>query len=123
MRKLLLRWLICALAVYAAASWVSGISVEGGWLTYLWVALVLGLINALIAPVVKILTCPLILLTLGFFTFVVNALMLWLAGLLVTPFLVDGFGPAFMGAIIISLISFALSVLTGVNRKDRRRED
>ena len=123
MRKLLLRWLISAVAVYVAASWLSDIRVEGGWLTYLWVALVLGLANALIAPIVKILTCPLILLTLGLFTFVINALMLWLAGILVPNLTVEGFGAALSGAIIISVISFALSVLTGVNRKERRRKD
>ena len=119
MRKLLLRWLINAVAVYAATSLVTGISAEGGWVTFLSVAFVLGLVNALIAPVIKVLTCPLVLLTLGLFTLVINALMLWLTSLVVRGFEVGGFGTAFRGALIISIVSFVLSVLTGVNRKDR----
>ncbi|NLG48820.1 MAG: phage holin family protein [Chloroflexi bacterium] len=123
MRKLLLRWVIDAVAVYAAAALLQGISVEGDAVGYLWVALVLGLANALIAPIIKLLTCPLIILTLGLFTLVINAIMLWLTSLLVPGFHVDTFGAAFLGALIISVVSFALSVLTGVNREDRRKKD
>jgi len=125
MRKLLLRWIINALAIYVAMITVQGISAEGGWAVFFVMALVLGLVNALIAPIIKLLTCPLILLTLGLFTLVINGLMLWLASSIASglgvAFHVDGFGAAFLGALIISVVSFALSVLTGVNREDRRK--
>ena len=124
MRRLLLRWVINAVAVYAAIKLVPGISAGGNWTTYLWIALILGLVNAIIAPIIKALTCPLILLTLGLFTLVINGLMLWLTSLIGTAlgldFGVNGFLPAFLGGLVISVVSFVLSVLTGVNRKERR---
>jgi len=127
MRKLLLRWIINAVAVYVAIRLVEGLTAEGGWIVYFEVALILGLVNALIAPLVKLLTCPLILLTLGLFTLVINGLMLWLASLIGSSvgleFHVEGFLPAFWGALVIGVVSFALSVLTGVNREDRRRRE
>ncbi|MHB1296425.1 MAG: phage holin family protein [Anaerolineae bacterium] len=123
MRKLLLRWIINAVAVYAAMRLVQGISAADGVAVYLWMALILGLVNALIAPILKLLTCPLILLTLGLFTLVINALMLWLAASIAQAlgvgFYVADFGSALLGAIIIGVVSFALSVLTGVNAEDR----
>jgi putative membrane protein len=124
MRKLLLRWVINAAAVYVAIRLVEGIRAEGGWAVYFWVALILGLVNAVISPIIKALTCPLILLTLGLFTLVINGLMLWLASVIAEAlgigFYVDGFVAAFLGALVISVISFVLSVLTGVNREERR---
>ncbi len=128
MRKLLLRWLINTVAVWAAVEWVGGLSVEGaqgGWGTLFLVALILGLVNALIAPIVKLLTCPIILFSLGLFTLVINALMLMLAGAIARTlgigFLVADFGSALLGSLVISVVSFVLSVLTGVNQ-DRRQE-
>jgi len=125
MGKLLLRWAISAVAIYVAIRFVPGLSAEGGWQVYFLVALILGLANALIAPIIRAFTCPLILLTLGLFTLVVNGLMLWLAGEIAEQlgigFHVAGFAPAFWGALVISIVSFALSVLTGVHRKDSRR--
>jgi putative membrane protein len=125
MRKLILRWAINAAAIYIAMRIVPGISVEGGWAVYFVVALILGLMNAVIAPLLKALTCPLILLTLGLFTLVINGLMLWLTSLVAEmlgmAFRVDGFMAAFLGALVISVVSFVLSVVTGVNRDDRRR--
>ncbi|MBN1401519.1 MAG: phage holin family protein [Anaerolineae bacterium] len=122
MRKLILRWIINAVAVYAAMRLVPGITAEGGWTVYLWMGLILGLVNALIAPIIKLLTCPLIILSLGIFTLVINAAMLLLASSLAQSlgqgFHVDGFGPAFWGAIVVSLVSFALSILIGINRSD-----
>ncbi len=125
MRKLLLRWVINAAAVYVAIRVVSGITIEGGWTVYFWVALILGLANAILAPIIKALTCPLILLTLGLFTLVINGLMLWLTSLIAEGlgigFRVENFLAAFLGALVISLVSFVLSILTGVNREERRR--
>ncbi|MFO7918255.1 MAG: phage holin family protein [Anaerolineae bacterium] len=123
MRKLLLRWLINAVAVYAAMELIGGIYTDSGWTVFLWMALILGVVNALIAPVIKILTCPLIVLTLGLFTLIINALMLWLAGAIASAlgvgFYIEDFGAAFLGALIISVVSFVLSALTGVNREGK----
>ena len=115
MRHLLLRWIINAIALAVAATFVSGIHVDGGWLVLALVALIFGLVNALIRPVVALLTCPLIILTLGLFTLVINAVMLllasWIAGLLGIGFTVDGFWPAFWGGLVISIVSIILSMI------------
>lgn len=113
--RLLVRWLILALALFAAAFLVPGISVSGSaWLAYAAMAAVLGLVNAFIRPLLKLLTCPLILLTLGLFTLVINALMLLLASRIAEAFGVgfdvDGFVPAFLGALIVSVVTMLLSV-------------
>ena len=125
MRRALLRWVINAVAVWAAIVIVPGLSVEDEWTVYLWVALILGLVNALIAPVLKLLTCPLILLTLGLFTLVINGAMLWLAGVISREvglgFYVRDLWAAILGSLVISAVSLVLSALTGVNREGRRR--
>jgi len=126
MRNLLLRWLINGVALYVASQLVSGITVEGGWQVLLVMALIFGLVNALIGPVLKVLTCPLIILTLGLFTLVINALMLWLsswiAGRLGVGFHVSGFLPAFWGGLVISVVSFVLSLVL-IDKDDRRRRE
>ena len=117
MTKILIRWLIVTLAVFLAAQIVPGITVENasGWITYAIVALVLGLVNAFVRPLLKILTCPLIILTLGLFTLVINGVTLMLASELASwlgvSFEVDGFGAAFLGALIISIVTTILSAL------------
>jgi len=125
MRKLLLRWLINGVALYVAAELVRGIDVVGGWQALAVMALIFGLVNALIRPILKFLTCPLIVLTLGLFTLVINALMLmlasWLGRQLGLGFYVAGFGPAFWGALVISVVSFALTLLTGDKDEDKKR--
>ena len=125
MRKLLLRWLINGVALYVAAELVRGIDVRGGWMALAVMALIFGLVNALIRPILKFLTCPLIVLTLGLFTLVINALMLmlasWLGKQLGLGFYVAGFGPAFWGALVISVVSFALTLLTGDKDEDKKR--
>jgi putative membrane protein len=81
--------------------------------------------NAIIAPILKALTCPLILLTLGLFTLVINGLMLWLTSLIAEGlgigFHVEGFFAALLGALVISAVSFVLSVLLGANYEERHR--
>ncbi len=122
MRKLILRWIINAVALWAAAELVPGITYEGGWLVLAGVAVIFGLMNALIRPVLKFLTCPLIILTLGLFTLVINAVMLWfasaVAGWLGLGFHVADFTAAFLGGIIVSAVSIVLSLL--VFDEDRR---
>jgi putative membrane protein len=124
MRRILLRWLINALAIYAASKLVSGIKVEDEW-AIIAVALILGLVNAFIRPLLKFFTCPLIVLTLGLFLFVINAAMLgltaWVAGQLGIGFEVAGFGAAFWGALVISLVSLALTLLIRGEEKEKSR--
>lgn len=119
--RLLVRILVSALGLAAAAALVEGITVgpdgdtQQRVLVLLGVAVVFGLVNAVVRPLLKVLTLPLLILTLGLFTFVVNALMLlltsWLSDQLDLPFQVDGFGAAFLGALIISVVSFAINLL------------
>ncbi|MBC8075988.1 MAG: phage holin family protein, partial [Chloroflexales bacterium] len=96
--RLILRWLITAAAVAIAARFVPGIELRdsNAWLAVLATAAILGLVNAFVRPVLKLLSCGLIVLTLGLFTFVINALMLWLASWIAVNyfgigFFVDGF--------------------------------
>jgi len=115
MGKLLVRWFISALALMAAAWLVPGIHVgEKAWVAYAGMAVILGLVNAVVKPLLKLLTCPLILLTLGLFLLVVNALMLLLAARIAQSvgiaFQVDGFVPALLGSLIVSVVTWALSV-------------
>ena len=110
--NIILRILINAAALWAAASFVTGIH-AGGIGSILALALVFGLVNAFVRPFLKLVSCPIILLTLGLFTLVVNALMLMLAAFLGRglgiEFTVDGFVPAFLGALLISVVSTLLS--------------
>lgn len=118
MRNLLIRFIANAAALWIAAYLVAGIRlgsdgvVDVGALAV--VALIFGLVNAFIRPIVKLATCPFYVLTLGLFTFVVNAGMLWLTGWLSGGRLaVDGFWPALLGGVVIGLVSFAFSMLLG----------
>lgn len=107
---LLLRWLLNALALWVTDLLLPGIAVVGlGAL--LIAALVIGLINALVRPVLLILTIPITVLTLGLFLLVLNGLLFWLAAALVPGFAVGGFLWAFLGALIMSIVGFALSFL------------
>ncbi len=116
MRHILLRLIINAIALYVATRvGIPGLAFTGDWTTIALVAFIFGLVNALIRPLLTILTCPLIVLTLGLFTLVVNAVMLaltgWIAEQLHLGFVVDGFWAAFLGALIVSIVSWALTLL------------
>jgi putative membrane protein len=123
MRRFLLRWLITALALYAAVQLVPGIGYDGDWTTLAGMTLVFGLVNAFVRPLLTLLSCPLILLTLGVFTLVINGAMLLLAsrlaGVFGVGFYVDGFGPAFWGALVISVVSFLMNLLVGDEHERR----
>ncbi|MEO8142583.1 MAG: phage holin family protein [Betaproteobacteria bacterium] len=108
--KLLLVWLINAIALMAVAYLLPGIAVAS-FLTALVAALVLGLVNAVIRPVLILLTLPVTLLTLGLFIFAINGLMFWLVGSFIAGFTVAGFWPGVFGAIGYSIVSWALSAL------------
>ena len=120
---LLIRWLINATGLLTAAGLVSGIELRG-WQSTLITAALFGLINAVVRPVVLLLTCLLQVLTLGLFILVVNAAMLeltaWLAGPLGLDFAVHGFWAAFLGALIISLVSFVLTGLAPSASRSQR---
>ncbi len=114
--RLLLRWLITAVAL-VVATFVPGIQItnQNGWFAVLVMAAILGLVNAFIRPILTLLSCPLVLLTLGLFTLVTNALCLWLASWLAqhwfgAGFAVAGFGPALFGSMVVSLVAFLLSL-------------
>ena len=115
--KLLRRWAIASLALFLAAWLVPGIRVEGSaWLVYAVMAIILGFINAIIRPILKFLSCGLIIITLGLFVLVINGLTLWLASAIAVNwfhvgFYVDGFWSAFFGALIVSIVSVILSFL------------
>ena len=108
--KLLLLWLINALALMAVAYLLPGIAVAS-FVTALVAALVLGLVNAVIRPILILLTLPATLLTLGLFIFVINGLLFWFVASFVKGFTVGGFWPALFGAIAYSIVSWALSAL------------
>jgi len=106
--SLLLRWLLSALSLMLVAYLVPGISVASFY-SALIAALILGLVNALIRPIILLLTLPVNILTLGLFTLVINALLFWLAATIVKGFNVTGFMPAFWGALAMWLISWVLN--------------
>jgi putative membrane protein len=103
--QLLLRLLINALAILLVAYFVPGVMVAS-FLTALVVALVLGLLNVIIKPLLLILTLPINILTLGLFTLVINALLFWFASTFISGFSVSGFAAAFFGALIVTAVNF-----------------
>jgi putative membrane protein len=110
--QFLLRLIINAIALWVAAYFIGGITLETSAGSILLVALIFGLVNALIRPVVAFFTCPFYILTLGLFTFIVNALMLMLTAFLVGNALnVEGFLAALLGGIVISIVSTVLSLV------------
>ena len=121
---LLWRLLINAAALWAATRLVPGISFDGDWRLLFAVALLFGVINVSVRPVLKLLTFPLLIITLGLFTFVLNALMLWLTGAISDAldlgFHVDGFTAAFIGGLVVTVISFLLSLLVGTGRQEKK---
>lgn len=115
MRHFLVRWLINTVALWAAVELVPGIDFRGNWQGLAILALIFGIVNALIGPVLRFLTCPLIVLTLGLFTLILNAIMLgltaWIGQQLGFPFYIHGPIPALWGAVVISAVSVVLSML------------
>ena len=115
--RFLVRFVITLVALYAAVWLINGIEVVGttAWLAYTVMAVVLSLVNMFIKPILKFLSCGLIAATLGLFLLVINTFVLWLASwicvnLLGIGFVVDGVWPAFLGSLIISAVSFVLTI-------------
>lgn len=112
MRGLVIRWLLNAAALWLTSTIVKGITVDSA-LSLLFAALVLGILNAFLRPLVLLVTLPLNLLTLGLLTFVINGAMLKLSAAAVRGFEVETFWAAVVGALILSAISFALNLFVG----------
>ena len=119
MTRFILRWAINAVALYVAIAIIPGIHrLEGTtWVSFIWLALIFGLVNALLRPLINLLTCPLIILTLGLFTLVVNALLFALTGWIGVQFNVGftlappWYWNAFLGSLVVSVISIVLTLI------------
>ena len=112
LKSFLQRWLVNTLAVLVAVKLVNGISYDSNT-DLLAATLVLGILNAFLRPLLMLLSLPLLIFTLGLFTLIINALLLYFVGNLVTGFHVVNFKSAFWGALVISTVSFAVNTLTG----------
>jgi putative membrane protein len=115
LKTFLQRWLINTLAVLVAVKLVNGIRYDSN-LDLLVATLVLGILNAFLRPLLLVLSLPLLVFTLGLFTLVINAVLLYFVGNLVTGFHVADFTAALKGAVVISIISFVLNLLTGTGK-------
>lgn len=125
MMHILWRLLINAAALWAATRIVPGLSFDGDWRLLFAVALIFGVLNAAVRPVLWFMTLPLLIITLGLFTFVLNAFMLWLTGAisdrLGLGFHVAGFGAAFLGALVVSIVSFMLSLFVASHDRHAKK--
>jgi putative membrane protein len=121
---ILVRLIINAAALWVATRLVPGISYTGDGVTLFAVALVFGVLNVLVKPVLVVLTIPFLIVTLGLFTFVLNALMLWLTSAASTSlglgFRVDGFGAAFIGGLVVTVVSFVLSLFVSSGKDGKK---
>ena len=122
MKGLLIRWLVLTVAIVVAAYLMDGIRVEG-FFSALSAAAILGVLNAFFRPVLIILTLPLNLLTMGFFTFVINAVLLMMASGVISGFRVEGFWPALFGSLVISIVNWILSALVHEQGRAERMDE
>ena len=120
------RVLINAVALWVATRLVDGLSFTGTVPTLLGVALLFGVLNVVLRPILKFLTFPFFIVTLGLFTFVLNAVMLLITSgasdALGLGFHVNGFVPAFIGALVVTIVSFALSLFVGPGEKKKKKD-
>ena len=128
MKKALVRLAINAVALYAAIAILNGKGItpqSENWASLIWLALIFGVINAVLKPVLTVVGCPILILTLGLGALLINTLLFYLAGLVGTQFgvgfTVDGFWPAFLGSVVVSLVSFTLNIFIKDDRDDDRR--
>ena len=123
MAYLLLKIMINALSIGIAVKVINGITFTGEWWKIIIVGTIFGLVNAFIKPIAKLFTFPFIILTLGLFTLVINALMLgltaYLSDSLNLGFHISGFWPAFKGALLVSIVSTVLNCLAGLSIPSR----
>jgi putative membrane protein len=115
--RFIIRVLIAALGLWLASEIVPGIESPGGWTSLLIAALLLGVVNAVVRPIVFLLTLPLTVVTLGLFLLVVNAAMLGLVGLLLKGFVVDGLWAGIFGSVVVGVVSWLGHLLMGDGRE------
>jgi putative membrane protein len=108
---LLLAWLVIAAAVVVAAWIVPGVDVEGGFWSVLLVAAILGLVNVILGTLLRVLTLPLMIFTLGLFSIVINMIVLWVTTLLTDRLEIDGFWAYFLAALVIAVVTALFSFL------------
>ena len=117
----LIRTLINAVALWAAVRLVTGVDYSGTWLGLLGVALVFGILNAIVRPVLIFFSVPLLLITLGLFTFVINGVLLlltaWMSGAFGMAFYVRGIWSAILGALVVTIVSMVLSKFVGAEKE------
>jgi putative membrane protein len=126
MKKILIRLGINAVALYVAVALLNGRGItpqSENWLSFVWLALIFGLVNAIIRPILIVMSCPLLVLTLGLGTLVINTLMFMMAGWIGTRFqigfLVENFWVGLLGALIVSVVSF---ILTGIFKDEGKKK-
>jgi putative membrane protein len=126
LQKFVIRWLMNTVAMYAAVYFLNGNGItpqSENWLSFLWLALIFGLINAILKPILVVAGCPFIILTLGLGMLLINTLLFYLAGQIGLTFgvgfTVDSFWAALLGAIIVSIVGFILGIVFKDERKPR----
>lgn len=126
MTKFILRWAINAIGLYLAILLLPGIDLKTGLVSILWMALIFGLVNALFRPLLKFLTCPLIILTLGLFTLVINTFLFWLTSVIanslnlaVLTIAEPVWWNTFLGALVVTLVSVAMTMILKDELKGR----
>jgi putative membrane protein len=126
MTKFILRWVINAIALYLAVLLLPGIDLRSGLVSIIWLALIFGLINALFRPLLQFLTCPLIILTLGLFTLVINTFLFWLTSVIGQSFGLEMiisdpvWWNAFLGGLIVTIVSVAMTMVLKDELRGRR---
>lgn len=125
MKRFLIRLAVNAVALYIAIALLGGRGItpqSDNWVSIIWLALIFGVVNAVLKPILMVVGCPFIILTLGLGTLIINTLLFYLAGIIgqtfEVGFAVDGFMPAFLGALIVSVVSF---ILNAIFKEDRRK--
>lgn len=127
MTRFILRWAINAVALYLAILILPGIDLTSGPVSVIWLALIFGIVNALFGPLLKFLTCPLIMLTLGLFTLVINTFLFWLTSVIGQSFGLDliisdpVWWNAFLGGLVVSIVSVLMTLILKDELKGRRR--
>jgi putative membrane protein len=127
MTKFILRWAINAIALYLAILIIPGIDLRSGLVSIIWLALIFGLVNALFRPLIQMLTCPLIMLTLGLFTLVINTFMFWLTSVIGQSFGLDlvisdpVWWNAFLGGLVVSIVSVVMTLILKDEMRGRRK--
>lgn len=108
--RILLRLLVLAAAIWLTTWLLPGVNVDGGFLTYLWIALLFALVNAILGPILHLLALPITAITLGLFALVVNAALVGITAALSSDFSIDGFFTAVVAAILISIFSWVMNL-------------